>query len=103
MTGEDLGYKPSVIKQAKFDYSPLGNIFNKGLKGEDKKEGLFKRLQNIKDKNEELLNAFSEANKISKAAKNKSNYNYNSKYAFTGFTETLKNLRKYHLTLKTMR
>ena len=27
LTGEDLGYKPSVFEQAKFDYSPLGNIF----------------------------------------------------------------------------
>ena len=24
LTGEDLGYKPSLIEQAKFDYSPLG-------------------------------------------------------------------------------
>ena len=40
LTGEDLGYKPSVFEQAKFDYSPLGNIFNKGLTEEDKKEGL---------------------------------------------------------------
>ena len=31
MTGEDLAYKPSVFEQAKFDYSPLGNIFTKGL------------------------------------------------------------------------
>ena len=23
LTGEDLGYKPSVIDQAKFDYSPF--------------------------------------------------------------------------------
>ena len=61
LTGEDLGYKPSVIEQAKFDYSPLGNNFNKGLKVEHKKEGLFKRLGNITDKNEELVNAFSEA------------------------------------------
>ena len=85
MTGEDLGYKPSVTEQAKFDYSPLGNIFNKGLKEEDKKEGLFKRLKNIKDKNEEVLNAFSGANKVSKAAKNDSNYNYDSAYAFYKF------------------
>ena len=85
LTGEDLGYKPSVIEQAKFDYSPLGNIFNKGLKKEDKKEVLFKRLENIKDKNEELLNAFSETNKIIKAAKNESNYNYDCKYAFYRF------------------
>ena len=29
LTGEDLGFKPSVFEQAKFDYSPLGNIFIK--------------------------------------------------------------------------
>ena len=27
LTGEDLGYKQSLFEQAKFDYSPLGNIF----------------------------------------------------------------------------
>ena len=27
LTGEDSGYKPSVIEQAKFDYSPLGKVF----------------------------------------------------------------------------
>ena len=31
LTGEDLRYKPSVFKQAKSDYSPLGKVFNKGL------------------------------------------------------------------------
>ena len=31
LTGEDLGYKPSVVEPAKFDYSPLGKIFDKGL------------------------------------------------------------------------
>ena len=31
----------------------MGKIFNKGLDKDDKKEGLFKRLENIKDKNEE--------------------------------------------------
>ena len=52
MTGEDLEYKPSVIEQAKFDYSPLGKIFTKGLDKDDKddkKEGLFKRMNNIED------------------------------------------------------
>ena len=29
LTGEDLGLKPSTIKQAKFEYSPLGKDFNK--------------------------------------------------------------------------
>ena len=30
-------------------------MFNKGLVGKDKKEGLLKRLKNIEDKSEELL------------------------------------------------
>ena len=48
LTGEDLGYRPSVLEQTKFDYSPLGKAFNKGLDDkDDKKEGLLKRLKNI--------------------------------------------------------
>ena len=57
LTGEDLGLKPSTIEQAKFEYSPLGKIFNKGLDKDDKKEGLFKRLKNIKDTNLTQLQA----------------------------------------------
>ena len=57
LTGEDLGLKPSTVEQAKFECSPLGNIFTKGLKEEDKEEGLLKRLKNIEDKNEEQLKA----------------------------------------------
>ena len=30
LTGEDLDIRPSIVKQAKFEYSPLGKIFNKG-------------------------------------------------------------------------
>ena len=33
----------------------MGKIFNKELSEDDKKEGLFKRLENIKDKNQEQL------------------------------------------------
>ena len=44
LTGEDLGHKPSTVEQAKFEYFPLGKIFNKGLSEEDRKEGLLKRL-----------------------------------------------------------
>ena len=55
LTGEDLGLKPSTVEQAKFEYSPLGKIFNKGLSEEDKKEGLLKKLKNVEDKNEQLL------------------------------------------------
>ena len=62
LTGEDLDLKPSTVAQAKFEYSPLGKIFNKGLSEEDKKEGLLRKLKNridkqllkkLKDKNEE--------------------------------------------------
>ena len=80
-----MGYKPSVFEQAKFD--------TKGLGKNDQKEGLFKRLENIKDKNEELLNTFSAANKVSKAAKNESDFNYDSlSTLFTSSTETLKQM-----------
>ena len=47
----------------------MGKIFNKGLSKEDKKEGILKRLENIKDKNDELLNTFSTTNKPKKANK----------------------------------
>ena len=85
-----MGYKLSVFEQAKFDYSPLGNIFTKGLDKNDQKEGLFKRLENIKDKNEDLLNAFSAASKVSKAAKNENDFNYDSTYAFYRFNRDFK-------------
>ena len=35
LTPEDLGLKPSTIEQAKFEYSPLGKIFNRGLDIDD--------------------------------------------------------------------
>ena len=55
LTGEYLGLKPSTFEQTRFEYSPLGNIFDKGLDKDEKKEGLFKRLENIKNRNEEQL------------------------------------------------
>ena len=67
---------------------------------EDKKEGLFKRLGNIKDKNEELLNAFSAANKVSKAAKNESDFNYDSKHAFYKFYRDFKKFKRMSLSSK---
>ena len=50
LTGEDLGFKPSTVEQTKFEYSPLGKNFNKGLDKEGKKEGLLKRLKSIEVK-----------------------------------------------------
>ena len=38
LTGEDLGHKPDVIRKAKFEYSPLGKVFNAGLDESDKKK-----------------------------------------------------------------
>ena len=55
LTGEDLGLKPNTIEQARFEYSPLGKIFNKGLDKDDKKEGLFKRLKNIENAQKKLI------------------------------------------------
>ena len=57
LTGEDLGYKPDEIKRAKFKYSPLGKVFNKGLDKSDKKEGLLERWKNVESKNKDQLDA----------------------------------------------
>ena len=45
LTREGLCLKPNTIEQARFEYSPLGSIFNKGLDKDDKKEGPLKRLK----------------------------------------------------------
>ena len=63
-TGEDLGLKPSTVEHDKFEYFPLGKVFTKGLeKEEDQKEGLFKRLKNIKSKNEAQLKVIKDQGK----------------------------------------
>ena len=56
LTGEDLGLKPNTIEQARFEYSPLGKIFNKDLSEDDQKEGLFKRLKNTENAQNGLIN-----------------------------------------------
>ena len=85
MTGEDLGLKPSTVEQAKFDISPLGKIFSKGLSEEDKKEGISKRLENIKDKNHELLSTINTTNKASKNKINNQSKKlvYNTEHSFS--------------------
>ena len=55
LTKRDLGYKPDVFEQAKFEYSPLGKVFTDGLDKSDKNEGLLKRLKNIEDRNNNQL------------------------------------------------
>ena len=63
LTGEDLCLKPSTAEQTKFEYSPLGKIFNKGLSKDDKKEGLLEKIKNIECKNEEQLKAIEDQGK----------------------------------------
>ena len=55
LSGEDLGLKPRTIEQAKFEHSPLGKIFNKGLDKDYQKEGLFKRLKIIENAQKKLI------------------------------------------------
>ena len=55
LTGEDLGYKPDVVQKEKFEYSPLTQIYIKGLNENEKNEGLLERLKNIEGKNEQQL------------------------------------------------
>ena len=57
LTGEGLNLKPSTVEQTKFEYSPLGRVFNKGLDKDDKKQDLFKRLENMKNTNLTKLEA----------------------------------------------
>ena len=52
-----MDLKPSTIEQAKFEYSPLGKIFNKGLDKDDQKEGLFKRLKDIENAQKNKINS----------------------------------------------
>ena len=46
-----------MIQKEKFEYSPLGKAFNKGLDESDKKKGLLKRPKNIEGKNKDQLDA----------------------------------------------
>ena len=55
MTGEDLGYRPDPVQKAKFEYNPLGQVFNKVLTTDEKSAGLLKRLKNIEDKTDNKL------------------------------------------------
>ena len=51
LTGEDLGYKPGAVEQAKFEYSPLGEVLNNKVKNKtdkiDKTDKTDKRDKNL--------------------------------------------------------
>ena len=55
LTGEDVRYRPDFVQKAKFEYSPLGQVFNKGLDSSEKQEGLLKSLKNIEDQTDNQL------------------------------------------------
>ena len=58
------------------------------MSGDDKKEGILKRLENIKGKNDEILNTFNTTNKINKTLKinNQSKILvYSTQYSFAKF------------------
>ena len=57
LTGEDLGYKLSVIEQAKFEYSPLGMSLSKAFKKDE----------------------------VKSVARSKSDFNYDSNHVFLKF------------------
>ena len=75
LTGEDLGYRPDTVQKAKFEYSPLGQVFNKGLNVNEKQEGLLKSLKNIEHKIDNQLDLIRDQedrqlNKIKKSLSN---------------------------------
>ena len=47
LTGEDLRYKPDIIQRAKFEYSPLGEAFNKVFKKDDKNKKVIKHNNDL--------------------------------------------------------
>ena len=55
LTGEDLGYRSYPVQKGKFEYSPLGQVFKKGLEKNEKDVGLLKRLKNVEDKTDSQL------------------------------------------------
>ena len=59
-----------------------------------------KSVKNIGDKTQELLKAFTAANKVSKAAKNESDFNYDSKFAFYNFHRRFKKFKRMSLGSK---
>ena len=53
LTRKDLKYKPNALDKAKFEFSPLGKVFNQGLDKKAKnykEESVIKLLKDIRDK-----------------------------------------------------
>ena len=74
-TGEDLGCRPDSVQKAKFEYNPLGQVFNKGLDSNERQEGFLKRLKNIEDKADNQLFATKDQGDKQLSLADKTNYN----------------------------
>ena len=76
----------------------MGKISNKGLSEDDKKEEILKRLENIKDKNDELLNTFNTTNKTPKNKTNNQRQKliYNAEHSFAKL-KNIDNIKKLSL------
>ena len=72
MTGEVLGYRPSVLEQKKFDSSPLGVSLSKAFKKDE----------------------------VKSVARSKSDFNYDSNHAFFKFYKEYNNFDKMSLDSK---
>ena len=64
LTKTDLGYKPNLIEQTKFEYSPLGRVLNQGLDKSDKNKGILRRLKDIENKTSNQLLAIEDTNRL---------------------------------------
>ena len=64
LTKTDLGYKPNLIEQTKFEYLPLGRVFNQGLDENDKNKGILRRFKDIENKNSNQLLAIEDTNRL---------------------------------------
>ena len=92
LTGEDLGYRPDPVQKPKFEYIPLGQVFNKELDSNERQEGLLKRLKKDKTDNQLLANRGQKIRQMSLV--NKTNYNTISAIDFDyGGDKKLKELK----------
>ena len=89
-----MGYKPDVVQKATFEYSPLGQVFNKGLDASEKQEGLLKRLKNIEYKTDDFA-SFSSLRELFKATYYRELLIPSAEREQNAFNDELKNLERY--------
>ena len=60
LTGEETNYRSTPVEQNRFEYSPVGKVFNTGLENKEygADDGILKRLDKIGTANKKLLKLF---------------------------------------------